>query len=132
MSADRQALHDFVALEQVSLWSDLDHAIRYAINGVWSMDAANCCVRIVSAARLVGVTPTDEIQYGLLAGGVYQTLCEIAGLEHTMPTEHQWIRYDEVMAQHAGTREQLIPRFAATVAAMREEREAAYIREGLT
>lgn len=126
--SDPAALEAFVRDEQVHLWTDLDEAIRSAINGVWSMRAANVACRIVVAARLVGPTPNGEAPWTLVAGGVYEAVLNAGGVTPDLPPdEAEWQRLDALMADHGGTRETIRPMMAATVEAIRSPRETAWI-----
>ncbi|MFC1410485.1 hypothetical protein ACEZCY_14595 [Streptacidiphilus sp. N1-12] len=67
--------------ELACLWSDLDQAIRYARNGVWSIACAGVQARITAITQLVGPTPWDEIQFNLLEDGTYQRLHTEMGVD---------------------------------------------------
>lgn len=112
------SLRKFVEDEQMLLWDDLDKAIRYSVNGIWSIQATAVAGRIVDAARLVGPTPWERIQWPLLAGGVYAKLLTLAGLE--VPAV-DWERLETRMESHGGTREFLTSGYAATLDAITED-----------
>jgi hypothetical protein len=116
--------------EQAALWHDLDEAIRSAINGRWSMAAANVARRAVGAARLVGPTPIDSVPWVLVAGGVYEAVLLAGGTTPAMPDDAEWERLDEVMRDHGGTRAQINDRMAGTVAAINTDRERNWIAQG--
>lgn len=65
--------------EQEHLWADLDMAVRYASNGVWSVQCDNLQNRIVMLARLVGATRWGNISVSLLRSGVYERILNDAG-----------------------------------------------------
>lgn len=126
-------LATWVRDEQISLWYDLGQAINYAANGKWSMAAANIALRIVSAARLVGPSPVGEVPWSLVAGGVYDAVLSAGNVPHEMPDEAEMQRVDDLMARQGATtqtREQAVPAFAGTVAAIKTEAETAYILDG--
>jgi hypothetical protein len=123
------ALADFVRDEQVLLWSDLEQSIRRTHNKAWSIECANIAIRLVRAAHLVNPTPMGEIPYSLAAGGVYEAVCEVGQLIPSLPDEQEWQRFDQLMASRRLSRAICRPRFAATVAAIRSPKEAAYIRD---
>lgn len=116
--ADAEALKKFVEDEQMLLWDDLDKAIRYSANGVWSIGSTAVAGRIVDAARLVGPTPWEHIQWPLLAGGVYTKLLTLAGVD--VPTV-DWDHLETLMESHGGPREFLAASYAATLDAMIED-----------
>lgn len=122
---------EWIAEEQACLWHDLDEAIRQAINGAWSMGAANVAQRIVGAARLVGATPPGEVPWRLAAGGVYEAVLTAGGLTPEMPDDDEWRRLDALMRNHGGPRATIQPQMAATVAAINTERERAWIAEAV-
>lgn len=120
---------DWVRAEQSALWTDLAAAIRSAVNGVWSMRAGDVTKRIVQAARLVGPTPYEEVEWSLLAGGVYEAVLAAGGVAATLPDEAEWQRLDALMAGH-GARATLRATMAGTVAAVDSERERDWINAG--
>ena len=72
---DRLALlEDAVRDELVSLWADLDTAIRHAVDGQWSMQCDWVTDRIKQLTQLVGPTPWEQVQISLLEGGIYQRI----------------------------------------------------------
>jgi hypothetical protein len=130
MSVQTQTLAEWVRDEQSALWRELDHAIRWAANGYWSMQAANVARRIVEAARLVGPTDPDEVLWSLTGSGVYDALLSVGEIDHE-PLTHDYLRETErVMRDHGGSQEALRLQFAQTIAAMTEPREVRYIRDG--
>ena len=132
MPSDSDALVKWVSDQQKLLWDSLDGAIRRAINGVWSMDAAYNASRIVSAARLVGPTNYGAVPWRLLGGNVYSAVLAAGGFnpEEHLPDPDEWARLDDLMAQHGGRRWRLMDQYAATVAEIHSPREAAYIAQG--
>ena len=56
------------------LWNDLDDAMRYALNGTWSIQCDGLADRIKTLTQLVGPTPWDKVQMSLLENGVYQRI----------------------------------------------------------
>lgn len=126
MSAEYEWIKD----EQTMLWADLSEAIDDALNGVWSMQAANIALRIVQAARLVGPTHPYEVQWPLVQGEVYRAVLEVAGLPlHPILSDRSEMdRTDRMMK--GCDRTQSAARYAATVCAIRSTREAAFIRDG--
>jgi hypothetical protein len=71
--------------ELVILWCDLDHAMRNAYRGGWSINCDNIAARIIGLSRLVGATPWENISIPLLLDGVYQGLLTDAGIKHAAP-----------------------------------------------
>ncbi|MFI7073588.1 hypothetical protein [Micromonospora sediminicola] len=112
----------WVREEQSDLWNDLNEAINRAANGAWSMQAANTARRIITAARLAGATPHGEIPWPLVAGGVYHAIYEAGNIPADVLDEAEWQESDALMAGSAGTRATEQPRFAATVAAIHDDR----------
>lgn len=124
------ALAEWVRDEQAALWRELDHAIRWAANGYWSMQSAYVARRIIEAARLVGPTPPDEVLWSLTGGGVYDALLRVGEIEQE-PLTHEYLRETEqVMRDRGGSQEALHQQFAQTIAAMTEPREVRFIRDG--
>lgn len=121
---DTAALTDFVAREQLCLWDDLREALGRAVNGVWSMQAADVAARIGRAACLVGPTGPGAVSWTLAAGGVYGALLDVVRV--TKP-EYDWDAAEKVMVSYGGTRADLRRRMAGTVAALRAD--AGYIRD---
>ena len=122
-------LADFVRDEQVMLWSDLEQSIRRTRNKARSIECAGIAIRLVRAAHLVGPTPIGEIPYSLAAGGVYEAVYEVGQVVPALPDEQEWQRFDRLMASRRLSRAICRPRLAATVAAIRSPREAAYIQD---
>jgi len=114
-------LAEWVAEEQATLWHDLDDALRGAINGVWSIEAGGIAGRIISAARLVGPTPTDSLPYRFVAGGVYEAILAAGGIAAPMPDAAEFDRLDAMMEKHGATRERSTAQLAATVAAIKRD-----------
>lgn len=116
-------LEKWIAHEQMLLWTDLDHAVRHANNGRWSMACDSLAIRIATAARLVGATPWGECPWDLVAGGVYELLCDIAGLEPVLPSDEEaWQRAERLMHDYPN-RENARIHFSWTRAAMEKERD---------
>jgi len=125
-----RALASWIRDEQQILWRELDTAIERAADGRWSMRAADVACRIVEAARLVGPTPHDDVLWTLTAGGVYEALLDIGGIEHE-PLTPEYLRATErIMRDRVGTVDELRALQKSTITAMREPREARYIRSG--
>ncbi|MEU8334824.1 hypothetical protein [Micromonospora tulbaghiae] len=120
-------LSEWAREEQADLWHDLNEAINRAVNGAWSMQAANIARRIIAAARLVGPTPHGEIPWPLVAGGVYHAIYDAGNIPADVLDETEWRQSDALMADSAGTRATKRPRFAATVASINTERERKWI-----
>jgi len=83
MSGLEEAARD----ELTALWSDLDEAMAFAIDGEWSMRCDWLTGRIVTLSRLVGVTPWLDIPYTVLLNGAYQGIMAAAGLAFEAPGE---------------------------------------------
>lgn len=82
MSADlTQAVTD----ELEYLWNDLDNAMRYAINGTWSIQCDELADRIKTLTQLVGPTHWESVQIRLLENGVYQRIHDELGVEIEPP-----------------------------------------------
>ncbi|HEY1668532.1 MAG TPA: hypothetical protein VGG54_22805 [Trebonia sp.] len=79
------SLAEAIEGELVILWCDLDHAMRNAYRGGWSIACDNIAGRIIMLSRLVGATPWENISIPLLLDGVYQGLLTDAGIEHGAP-----------------------------------------------
>ena len=114
-------IHEWVRVEQDLLWDQLASALRSAINGVWSIEAANVACRIVGAARLVGPTDPDSVPWTLVGGGVYHDLLDLAAIDYDNPQPEQWDRWDQQMASRSGPRTDIREQFAATREAMRND-----------
>lgn len=84
MSKDAKKLRKACRKELRSLWHDLDHAVRSALNGTWSMGCDDVTHRIKRLTRLVGPTPWEAIQITLLESGVYQRIHAELGIEVTV------------------------------------------------
>lgn len=69
--------------ELENLWSDLDQAIHYALNGQWSMGCGWFTERIVTITQRVGVTPWEKVPMTLLLSETYQGIMTSAG--YTVP-----------------------------------------------
>jgi hypothetical protein len=124
-------LEAWIRDEQASLFYALDVAIRSAINGRWSMQAADAARRIVSAARLVGPVPWGEVPWSHVAGGLYQAVYRTGGINPDFPTEDE-MRALEARMLAAGavtTRESATREYAPTIAALSADRERAYIAD---
>jgi hypothetical protein len=116
--------------EQNALWRELDEAIRRAINGRWSMQAAYVARRIVEAARLVGPTHPSEVLWTLTGSGIYDALLDVGAIEHEPLTLEYLRETEEIMRDHGGSQEALRIQFGQTIAAMTDPREVRYIRDG--
>lgn len=127
-------IEEWVREEQANLWYDLQNNIRAAVNGAWSMGAANSALRIIEAARLVGPTPWGDVPTSLVAGHVYETVLRAGGFDPEVPDEAEWQRIDELQQRTTGgyyqRREESIREYASTVAAINTDREIAYLRTG--
>ncbi len=75
-------LAEAVRGELDNLWNDLNDAVRNAINGVWPMACDHLTWRIIRLSRIVGSTPWESIQVGLLTSGIYQRIHEAAGIDY--------------------------------------------------
>lgn len=62
------------------LWGDLNTARYSAIRGKWSMECDSLVERIKLLTKLVGPTPWEVIQIGLLEDGIYQRVHEEIGV----------------------------------------------------
>jgi hypothetical protein len=93
MTADNDALTQAVRDELVQLWGDLTSAVRDAIEGGWSIQCDNLADRISTLSALVGATPWDEVDVGLLLGGQYERVHRVAGITHPAV---DWVRVREV------------------------------------
>lgn len=114
--SDAGTLASWIRQEQEILWSQLDNAIRSAIDGVWSMECDSTTDRIVEAANLVGPTHRDSAPWTLLAGGVYEAVLSASGIPVVMPDDAEW-KLDEVrMSGRCGTVAENRRRYADTVA----------------
>ena len=71
--------------EQEYLWSDLDDAIRQALNGVWSMQAANVLIRLTRLVKIIGPADPKSVPWTMLAGGLYRIVLDLAGYEKLLP-----------------------------------------------
>lgn len=120
---------EWIRDEQVNLWSDLEIAIRTSRNRTWSISASWFATRIVGAARLVGPTPFEDVPWVLLAGGVYEALLTAGQLTPDLPGEDLWREMEQRMAEQ-GTRAELRPRFAGTLAAIADPREQRQLMDG--
>lgn len=119
-------LHAWAAWEQELLWNDLANDLDHAINGMWSIGAANTSVRIIGVARLIGPTPYESVPWRLLAGGVYPALLAAGGIPHEPPTEEEWKKLEELMCpRHGEPRAVLVPRYRTTVKRIFDDQEIA-------
>lgn len=127
-----QPWEKFIRDEQVALWEELDNAIDSAMNRAWSIRCAHLAHRIVRGARLVGPSNAGSIPWTLVAGRVYETICRIADLTPAgYPTnEAEWVRLDDLMARHGGTRATCEPRYADTITSILSPRETRFITKG--
>lgn len=135
MTQDQQIeMIQFVKDVQAEAWSRLLDALRVALNGRWSMGAANCGVDILRAARLVGPTPWQDMQFELVTGGVYAALYAVGEIPVSMPTEDEisytvglflGLRFPRDLSPAV-----TVPMYAPTVAAIQTPRESAYLRDG--
>lgn len=116
-----RAMAAWISGQQLALWSDLDDAIRNAINGIWSIAAGHATRAIISAATLIGAAPYDSVPWTLLAGGIYDAVLTGGNIPHEMPDAEEWARLDELMTQHGGPRTLLSSRFFPTVEAIAHE-----------
>jgi hypothetical protein len=131
LTSDHAQLHEWVEDMQMVLWHDLGEDLRNAVNGSWSISAADTSLAIVTAARLVGPTSPDNIPWPLVAGGVYEAVLTAGQIEHE-PVEDVWLEVTEPLMGTvglAGVEAQRL-RFAATVEAIQQPAETAYLREG--
>ena len=68
-------------LAQEDLWHDLAHEIHYAYRGGWSIACDNRARRLRALADLVGLVPWTKVPLELLAGGNFQELAYLWGME---------------------------------------------------
>ena len=129
VETSRADLEAFVLEARDHSWHDLRDAIDRAVNGTWSMEASNHARRLVEACRLVGVGDYATAPWSLVIGGVYDAVLEAGGLEVPARDEAEWRQTVEDMAKW-GIAEQMVPRYAATVAAIRTPRETSWIAGG--
>lgn len=120
------AEEDFIRSEQDALWSDLTAAIWTAIDGAWSIKAANTARRIVAAARLVGPTSSSDVDWAMLAGGVYEAVLRAGGLPVALPDAAEWLRLETLMNRY-GTLTEWRDHYARTVATLSSPREQRWI-----
>jgi hypothetical protein len=127
---DRDRLAARIEDEQRFLWSQLRKDIDRALNGSWSMAAANTALRIVSAAHLVGPTHPHELDWDLVQGEVYQAVLTAGGvpLHPILDDVSEMARTDEMMK--GCDRAQNVARYMATVRVIQSPRETAYIKDG--
>ena len=68
---------------QAHLWSELNLELHSARNGYWSIGIEMKLARIIDIAKVVGVTPPEEIPLPILASGLYNTVCDEFGIPRT-------------------------------------------------
>lgn len=107
--------------EQVSLWYDLDAAIRDAYNDTWSLRCADVAIRIARIARLIGPTPARSAPTRLVGGGVYAALLDVAKIEYVSPPNTVWADLGERAVARDSHLTTIARELAATVAAMRAD-----------
>ena len=121
----KDKLKQIVRYEQGVNWDELARALNRTINGTWSIEAANLCSRIVRSARLVGPTPHGEVNWRLVAGGVYEAVLCAGGIPPDLPAdEAEWERAEALMADHMGEgadRTRLRKDLASTVVAIKAD-----------
>lgn len=83
MSVSETGLTEAVCNELEYLWNDLDQAMRYAINGQWSIQCDGLADRIKTLTQLVGPTPWEKVPLPMLERGVYQRLHDDLGIRVT-------------------------------------------------
>jgi hypothetical protein len=72
--------------ELESLWSDLGHAVRDAINGRWSMQCDNVARRIVVLTDIVGPLKWTQCPPDLLRDGADSMFAQLnATMGHPLP-----------------------------------------------
>lgn len=99
MNDSERALREFVERTQDVLWDRLDDDLRTAINGEWSIAAANTVINIISAARLVGATSWESVPARLVAGRVWEAVLALGDVEHEPLTEDDGRRAMEVASR---------------------------------
>jgi hypothetical protein len=119
-------LQAWIEGEQEQLWGQLHTDIRMAQNGAWSMACAGTAARIVSAARLVGPTSSDKIQWTLLAGGIWETLLDSAEIPHEA-LDLDGAEWTRMMERH-GNRAMHQFSMARTLEYMKRPAEVRFIR----
>lgn len=72
---------EVVREELAHLWYDLHEAVRSALNGRWSIQCDYIQGRIEKLTKLVGPTPWESIQIGLIETGVYQKINRDLGFD---------------------------------------------------
>lgn len=91
---------EWIAEAQEYLWYELDHAIRFAVDGMWSMQTEGIALMLADAARLIGATDWREVPWPLAAGEVYSTLLDAAGIPHNYTVDAA--RQDEALMRSSG------------------------------
>lgn len=124
MSNDYEQYKKWIEDEQRLLWDDLKQAITFSLNGIWSIKSSHIACRIVEAARLVGPSPADGINWPILASGVYAQILISGGIAApAVPWDNK--SYQR-MALRYGTREDLAIEYAGTLLAIKKD--AGFIR----
>lgn len=129
MAKEADALKEWAWKEQADLWDDLDKAIMYSANGVWSIQSADVAYRILKVARIVGPTPWEAVPWRLFAGGVYRALLDVAEVPVPELTMEQWAEFDELMKDHGGIHVELELRFTMTRLELKSDLKE-YLKDG--
>lgn len=80
---------DWIRLEQVYLWGDLQEARRRAIGGCISIQCEGILNRIRQTNEFVGPVHWANISFSDIQNGNYRVYCEIIGGEFSYPTDEQ-------------------------------------------
>jgi hypothetical protein len=119
MMDKRKALR-FIENVQLDYWDDLVEALGAARGHGWSIACDNAEEGIVEAARLVGPSPSEEVPYPLVRGGVYQAILDDAQVKYEVPADFEEL--DAAMAEHCLVGQAAVDRYAKALeqrAAMR-------------
>lgn len=95
-------LTEHILGEQARLWSDLAEHLRRAANRVWSTGCDSAVYRLVLSMRLVGVIDMGKVQWPLIAGDVYQTICRTADIPFTDWSEEEWEGQEFRLMEYGG------------------------------
>ena len=78
---ENERLRGLLREELVSLWTDLEQAIRRAHNGQWSMECDWFLDRIKTLTQQVGAAPWGLLPITLLESGLYQRIHAELGID---------------------------------------------------
>lgn len=101
---DQEKLAAWLEFEAACLWTSLQNAIAHAHRGAFSIECESVAGRLVSLIRITGPIPWEKVPWGLVGGGVWLRLHQIAGVAPVVPTPYEAAYYEARLGGAAGSR----------------------------